>query len=116
MMDLFNLVLKYFPVAMNSATSHSQVVGGKHIQQKLLTGERVTVFETKNELQEQMLFGSKTGLTKREAYLWGRGLRAAGGNHWALTPWRGERMHGGLQRSKTLPAVASRFTTCLSWN
>lgn len=69
MMDLFDLVLTHFPVAMNSATSHSQVVRGKHIQQKLLTGERVTVFETKDELQEQMLFGSKIGLTKREAYL-----------------------------------------------
>ena len=30
MMDLSDLVLKHFPVAMNSVTSHSQVVRGKH--------------------------------------------------------------------------------------
>lgn len=45
---------------------------------------------------------------------------ALGHPHWgapqALTPRRGKRTHRGLWRSKMLPGVAVRFTTCLSWN
>lgn len=34
----------------------------------------------------------------------------------ALTPRREKRTQRGLWRSKMLPGVAVRFTTCLSWN